>query len=190
MHKLSDPNSWLSQYGDILYRHALFRLRDPMIAEETVQETFVAALQARQRFAGNASEKTWLIGILKHKIIDYLRKIIRERPHSEEEQALFVLQNETFDGSGHWKTDLQQWSAPENALQQEQFFNVLEMCVSKLPPRAATLFMLREIDGLDSGTICKEMDISSTNNLWVMLSRMRMRLRECLNIHWFGQKKD
>ncbi len=188
MNLLSDPATWPDQYGDILYRHALFRLRDPMAAEEMVQETFLAALQARERFAGNSSEKTWLVSILKHKTIDYLRKAVREQPHDEELSDFEALQNESFDGKGHWKIDVKQWAGPDTQLENEHFWNALEECVSRLPPRLATLFMLREIDGLESETICKEMELNTTNNLWTMLSRMRMRLRQCLDITWFDRQ--
>ncbi|MFC1749804.1 sigma-70 family RNA polymerase sigma factor [Pseudomonadota bacterium] len=190
MNMLSDPNTWPDQYGDTLYRHALFRLRDPMTAEEMVQETFMAALQARERFAGKSSEKTWLVGILKHKIIDYLRKAIREQPHNEEIRDFESLQNESFNGEGHWKIAVKQWALPEEQLESEHFLKVLNNCVQRLPQRLATLFIMREIDGLDSEAICKEMELSSTNNLWTMLSRMRMRLRQCLDLNWFGKNTN
>lgn len=161
-----------------------------MTAEEMVQETFIAALQARERFAGKSSEKTWLVGILKHKIIDHLRKAIREQPHNEELRDFESLQNESFNGEGHWKISVNQWAAPDNQLHDEQFMEVLNTCVQRLPQRLATLFILREIDGLDSETICKEMELSSTNNLWTMLSRMRMRLRQCLDLNWFGKQSS
>ncbi|MDZ4262508.1 MAG: sigma-70 family RNA polymerase sigma factor [Pseudomonadota bacterium] len=188
MSTLTDPNLWPDRYGDILYRHALFRLRDPMAAEEMVQETFLAALQARDRFAGNSSEKTWLVGILKHKIIDHLRKAIRERPHDEQQQPFDSLEEESFDGRGHWQINVKRWSNPDSSLENEQFWQTLNDCVSRLPPRLATLFIMREIDGLESETICQEMALSSTNNLWTMLSRMRMRLRQCLEQNWFGNR--
>lgn len=187
MNELSDPNSWPELYGDIIYRHAYFRLRDEMLAEELVQETFLAALKARERFAGNSSEKTWLIGILKHKIVDHLRKAVREQPQNESIQELDELQNESFDGKGHWKIDVSRWNSPDGSLEQQQFWQTLQKCVAGLPKRMATLFILREIDGLDSDTICKEMELSSTNNLWTMLSRMRMRLRQCLEQQWFNK---
>ncbi len=186
MPTLTDPNLWPDLYGDALYRHALFRLRDPMAAEEMVQETFLAALQGRDRFAGNSAEKTWLIGILKHKIIDHLRKTIRERPHNEASQPFDEMEESCFDNSGHWQIKVGRWSNPDNALDNEQFWRTLNDCVSRLPPRMATLFILREIDGLESEAICQEMALSSTNNLWTMLSRMRLRLRQCLELNWFG----
>ncbi len=185
MQRLSDPATWLAQYGDLLYRHALFRLNDPMAAEEAVQETLLAAWQGRERFAGKSSEKTWLVGILKHKIVDQLRKTIREQPLDGELHNVDELGEASFDQRGHWQVDLAQWSEPDRSLEQARFWQTLEQCLARLPRRMATLFILREIDGLSSETICKEMAISSTNNLWVMLSRMRMRLRQCLDQHWF-----
>jgi RNA polymerase sigma-70 factor (ECF subfamily) len=189
MNALSPPENWPELYGDILYRHALFRLRDGMLAEEMVQETFLAALKARERFSGASSEKTWLIGILKHKIVDHIRKAVREEPRQEEE-TFEPLENESFDGRGHWKIDVRRWNDPDASLEQRQFWQTLEMCVARLPKRLATLFILREIDGLDSEAVCKEMALSSTNNLWTMLSRMRMRLRQCLTQHWFNKATE
>lgn len=187
MNELSDPSTWLTQYGDTLYRHAYFRLGDSMAAEEMVQETLLAALQAQSKFSGKSSEKTWLIGILKHKIIDYLRKAVREQPIDESITDIDVLLRESFDQKGHWKINIESWSHPEKSLEQQQFWETLESCLCKLPQRQRSLFILREIDGLSSEEVCKELDISSTNNLWTMLSRMRMRLRECLNQHWFNR---
>jgi len=186
-HSLSDPNRWPELYGDTLYRHAYFRLRDEMLAEEMVQECFLAALKARDRFAGNSSEKTWLVGILKHKIVDHIRKAVREYNYDEDEQPIDTLINESFDGRGHWSFNVEKWSHPDHALEDSEFWQTLERCVAQLPKRLATLFMLREIDGLDSDTICKEMALATTNNLWTMLSRMRLRLRQCLDIHWFNR---
>ena len=66
-----NPENWVDQYSNALYTYAIVRVRKPDVAEEMVQETFLAALQALKRFKGRSSEKTWLIGILKHKIIEY-----------------------------------------------------------------------------------------------------------------------
>lgn len=189
MNPLSDPRFWPERYGDVLYRHAYFRLRDEMLAEELVQETFLAALKARQSFAGRASEKTWLIGILKHKIVDHLRKAAREQAQDPVLQTLEEDPDERFNGKGFWRSDVKRWSNPDDALEQQQFWATLERCIQRLPGRLATLFILREVDGLDSDAICKEMALSSTNNLWTMLSRMRGRLRQCLDQHWFGRDK-
>lgn len=180
----TDPATWPDRYGDALYRHALVRLRDPMAAEEMVQETFLAALQGRERFAGDAAEKTWLIGILKHKIVDHLRKAAREQPYEDREfQALLET---SFDERGHWKIDIGNWSDPDRALERDRFWEALDECVARLPRRLAALFVMRELDGLASAEICELLELSTTNNVWVQLSRMRLRLRQCLDVRWFG----
>ncbi|NIR14014.1 MAG: hypothetical protein GWN86_08695, partial [Desulfobacterales bacterium] len=69
-----DPEAWVDQYGDYLYRYAISRIHEPAVAEDLVQETLLAALQGKEGFKGRSSEKTWLTGILKYKIVDYIRK--------------------------------------------------------------------------------------------------------------------
>lgn len=195
VNQLSDPESWVDQHGDFLYRYALLRLRDPAVAEDVVQETFLAALQARHNFAGQSSEKTWLVGILKHKIIDHFRKISRERPvhdielRPDDPVELFQTSGEWI---GHW--DLErgptEWAAdPGHVLEQMEFWKVLERCLSELPARMASAFTLREMEDLSSEEICKALGISATN-LWVMLHRARAHLRHCLEMNWFGQKSE
>jgi len=185
----SDPNSWVAQYGDALYRYALLRLRDTGAAEDVVQETFLSALKARKRFAGLSSEKTWLIGILKHKVIDHFRK--HKHQHlSEDINSLADQQNRYFDESGHWKNDIEGWSNPDNALDELAFIAILNQCIEALPPRLAQTFILRELEDHDNETLCKALDISTTNNLWVILSRARTQLRACLDKNWFHIEKD
>ena len=72
-----DPVQWLDKYGDYLYRYALMRVRDSAIAEDILQETLLAALGASQNHAGLSSERTWLVGIMKHKVVDYFRRVGR-----------------------------------------------------------------------------------------------------------------
>jgi RNA polymerase sigma-70 factor (ECF subfamily) len=190
MSKLSDPATWPDRYGDTLYRNALLRLRNKELAEDMVQEALLAAYASRDKFAGNSSEKTWLFSILKHKIIDYLRKASREQPLYQDVELFQDLMEESFDGRGHWTIDISQWSDPDKSLEQQAFWQILDKCIADLPPHLATLFMLRELDGLSSEDICKELNISTTNNLWVMLSRTRMRLRQCLDTNWFSREQE
>src|SRR5262249_60497286 len=75
---VTDPETWVDRYGDGLYRYALLRLRAPDLAADVVQETFLEALRVRHTFARRSSERTWLIGILRHKIVDQLRRASRE----------------------------------------------------------------------------------------------------------------
>jgi len=182
---LTDPETWVSQHGDAMYRYALMRLKNPTVAEDLVQETFLAALKARHNFAGKSSEKTWLIGILKHKIIDHFRKSKRE-VLVEDINTEADHQDEFFDENGHWNTRIGVWNRPNEALEQKEFWEIFSSCISDLPEHLADLYILREINGMQSDEVCKVLNISTTNNMWVMMSRARMRIRRCLEARWFN----
>jgi RNA polymerase sigma-70 factor (TIGR02943 family) len=182
---LPDPASWVDLYGDYLYAYTLSRTQNPSIAEDLVQETFLSALGARERFEGHSSVRTWFTGILKHKIIDHFRTKNKERP-AEDIQCLVDLTDELFDHKGNWKVGPAEWSVnPTMLYERKEFRNVLSRCLSELSSRLASAFVLREMDGLTTEEICKVLDISSTN-LWVILHRARMYLRRCLEINWFA----
>ncbi|MDQ3804212.1 MAG: sigma-70 family RNA polymerase sigma factor [Acidobacteriota bacterium] len=187
-----DPSLWVDQHGDYLYRFALLRLRDPSAAEDVVQETLLAALQARGRFAGRGSERTWLTGILKHKIIDHFRRAARtHQPDGAGES--WMEHGEMFQQSGEWvghwdfdnKADPVEWKAdPETALERSEFREALGRCLSGLPERVARAFTLREVEGMAGEEICDVLGVTA-NNLWVMLHRARAQLRHCLEMGWF-----
>ena len=183
---MTTPNmhNWLNEHGDFLYRFALARLRDPHLAEDVVQETFLAAIKSPS-FAEQSAPRTWLTGILKHKIIDVMRKNVREVAASSLMSDEDANMDEFFDEKGHWVDKPQQWDMPEDALEQKQFLGVLQTCMERLPPKLAQLFMLRDVQETDNAEICKELNISTTN-AWVMLYRARMGLRKCLEINWLG----
>lgn len=188
--ELSDPNDWIDRYGGYLFKYALLRLQDPELAEDLIQEALLAALQARQTFTGRSSEKTWLVGILKHKIIDHIRRVSRRRTVGEVELSPAELER-SFDPLGHWAEGMGpiEWGKkPDLLFEQKEFWGVLEQCLSQLSPRQARAFTLREMDGLSSQEICKVLNVSATN-LWVMLHRARKQLRNCLDLKWFGQKR-
>jgi RNA polymerase sigma-70 factor (ECF subfamily) len=186
-HEMSTPDQWLGLYGDILYRYGFVRVRNPEIAEDLVQETLLAALKAKANYAGQASEQTWLIGILKHKIIDYFRKESREKTEAFDDRVAGDTYDNYFDQQGGWQIDLSTWSKPDKAMEQEEFLQVLQECITRLPSRMAQLFILREFDDMKSEEICEVMSISTLNNFWVMLSRVRVQLRHCLNTNWTNQ---
>ena len=189
-----DPAVWVDEHGDYLFRYALVRLRDDALAEDIVQETLLAAIQSMGSYAGKSSERTWLTAILKHKIIDHYRKTSREVPLDPAEtdlsefDPLFERQDEF---KNHWHDSLSPriWNrSPDEALQENEFFGVLQNCLSKLPERVANVFSLREMNGLDTDEICEILCLSA-NSFWVMMHRARMSLRRCIEINWFIKVK-
>lgn len=171
-----------------LLRYARLQLRDPAQAEDAVQETLLAALEGAARFAGKSSLRTWLTGILKHKIIDHLRRAGREQPltGANDDRSEAEAVDALFAADGHWREFPAQWGNPAAALENSRFWIAFEQCTQRLPARTARVFMMREIMDMPTEEICKELDISATN-CWVMLHRARLTLRECLELQWFGK---
>ena len=175
---------WLEEHGDALYAYALPRVRNPDVAEDLVQETLLAAIKAHKDFAGLSAERTWLTGILKHKLIDHLRKSVRQRPLSELDVD---VSDEFFDSKGEWKVSGFEFGGrPEALLEREEFREALQSCLSKLPSRIAQLFWLREAEEVSTDELCQELGITPTN-VWTMLHRARLGLRRCLGENWFGK---
>ncbi len=179
-----DPDGWLNNHGDMLFRYALSRVRDRHIAEDLVQETLLAAFQARGDYQQRSSIKTWLVGILKHKIIDHFRKSAREWSIPDGNPDGTTIEDLLFRSDGQWQQPLRDWGDPDNLLNQHQFLDILADCIEQLPARMKAVFTLREFEGLTTEELCKVLEISTTNNLWVILSRTRLRLRECLEKNW------
>lgn len=187
---LTDPEVWVDAYGDALFRYALMRVRNQTRAEDLVQETFLAALRSREKFAGQSSGLTWLTGILKNKIIDHFRKAGRETSFTD----LGFLEDEgreAFEADGpfrdcwiHERGPIE-WSKAGESLDNNAFWDVFHDCAGKLPDKVAQVFVMRELDEVTSDQICERLAISP-NNLWVMLHRARLALRRCLEINWFA----
>jgi RNA polymerase sigma-70 factor (ECF subfamily) len=185
---IDEPESWVEHFGDLLYRFALSRVKDPAVAEDLVQETFLAALRARESFKGRSTGRTWLIAILKHKIVDHIRKKIRE-PSTDKIETLTDITDSDFNDGGKWQVQPYKWAVnPGKIYEQKEFFDVLYHCLAELPGRLAEAFMLREMDGLSTEEVCKVLDITATNS-WVMLYRARMSLRRCLENKWLGAEQ-
>jgi RNA polymerase sigma-70 factor (ECF subfamily) len=183
----SDFASRCNSHRGYLLRVAVLQLRDNDLAEDVVQDTIVAALQGAQGFSGRSSLKTWLTGILKHKIIDAIRRKTREPAVTQlDEETHLEDMDALFDETGHWENPPADWGDPEAALSRMQFMDIMQLCLEKLPPNTARVFIMREVMELESTEICKELTITSTN-LWVILYRARMALRQCLEQNWFAR---
>lgn len=179
----------LAEHRPVLFRYALLQLRDSALADDAVQETLLAAWQSSSNFMGKAGLRTWLIGILKHKIADSRRRSAREAVAWNIEQIdnddSATGQDEFFMSNGRWNSGPTTWTDPEAALGQQEFWAIYETCQNNLPPKMAKVFMLRELVGLEAFEVCQETGLSEAN-YWVIMHRARLRLRECLEIRWFN----
>jgi RNA polymerase sigma-70 factor (TIGR02943 family) len=178
-------SDWVDSHADYLFNFAIGQVRDASVAEDLVQETFLAAVKACETFSGQSSERTWLVGILRHKIYDHLRKACRERavrhdPAPENDP-------EFWEESMLWLHDVAAESQlPSRRIELAEFRQNLEAALGKLPPRIAQVFQLYEIEERPNREVCAQMHISESN-LWVMLHRGRKQLREQLGGWWFGE---
>ncbi len=168
-----------------LLRYASLQLRDRDAAEDVVQETLLAALAGEAGFGGRSNLRTWLTGILKHKIVDAIRRTgsqtARETSVGSDDELEAL-----FDERGHWREGPSAWSDPDGSLEQKQFFATLEECLARLPAKASQAFMMREHLGMETDEICKELKVTATH-CWVLLYRARMALRLCLETNWFSK---
>ena len=170
-----EPQLWVEHYGDYLFRYANSRLRDPNAAEEVVQETFLNGIRYLHQYSGKGSQQAWLLGILKRKIVDFVRKRNKHQkaqPYEDEHDP----SNQLFDDKGNWKQGAIPWStAPDRDMQSAELWKVVNDCLAHLPPGQADVFVLSVMEGMDSEQICKELSITPSN-LWVRMHRARLGL--------------
>lgn len=181
----TEPLDWVDLYSDQLYGYALRVVRNHDLALDLVQETFLAALAGRDSFESRSNEKTWLFGIIKHKILDHLRKKDRQTSLDEHDQDRHAWEKH-FDEKGNWRIPPGFWNArPEDLFERKEFFRIFEKCISRLADNLSRVFMLREIQEEATESVCKTLNISQ-NNLWTRMYRARTAIRECLEEHWFS----
>lgn len=169
----------------VLLRLARQQLRNDVWAEDAVSEAIVAAIQSVGNFSNKSSFKTWVVGILKYKVLDQLRLHARDFQTPEHDEEDMDLDDLIFKPDGHFQHTPIGWSDPGDEIQRRELFEVLEICIDGLPDRLSRVFLMREWLEIESNVICQEIGITSTN-LYAMLHRARMRLRECLQLKWFG----
>lgn len=168
-----------------LYKIALLQLRDHDAAEDAVQETLLAAIEGQARFRGQSSVKTWLLAILRFKIIDGLRaRAIGALSRGAEVEADLGDFDALFDEEGNWAEPKSYWRGPEEDYEGVEFFRVLEICMERLPENTARVFMMREFLELDTVEICEQARVTP-GNARALLYRARMSLRECVNNKWY-----
>ena len=173
-----EPALWPERHGDSLFRYALSRLRDREAAEEVVQETFVAGIRAAEQFTGEGVEGAWLMGILRRKVIDFVRK--KNRALNEPDADGEDISARLYDQSGKWRSRSESRGIPSRALENADFYRQLHKCIDGLPPRQSMAFVLRELEQLSTEEICQNLDVDPSN-LSVLLYRARNKLAECLS---------
>ena len=180
-HKL-DPNHWVSKYSDYLYNYTIARINDSTLAEDLVSETFLAGLKSSNNFKGEASERTWLISILKRKIIDQYRK-----QNSKKGQAEVRVKYRDEESEGDWLEERiadNSDQTAEDKIENEELGEAILNCLGKLPENQRNIFKMRTIDNFDTEAICNEYNITSSN-FWVIIHRARKNMAECLKENWF-----
>ncbi|NOR85974.1 MAG: sigma-70 family RNA polymerase sigma factor [Bacteroidales bacterium] len=179
-----NPNLWVQNHSDYLYNYALYKVSDNETAQDLVQETFIAGLKGAKSFQGNSAERTWLVSILKRKIIDhYRRESVRKNTGSLDATSPFNTEG-TF--KNHWSDEGApgKWNFDRsNNLETEEFQQILELCLSLLPHKWREAFHLKMMEDCTGEEICKELDITSSN-LWVMIHRAKLKLRDCIEKNW------
>jgi RNA polymerase sigma-70 factor (TIGR02943 family) len=176
---------WLSQYGDHLYRYACSRVADASQAEDLLQETLISALKSFESFRGQSTEKTWLTGILRHRILDFYRKRARQWRVPDSFEG---VEGSWFDQDGHWNREHSnagmEWEPdPSHILDQKEFMETLHHCITQLPEKAAAVFVQRELEFEKTASILEDLNISESN-LWVLLHRARNMLKRCIQTNW------
>ena len=188
-----DPERWLDEHGDALYRYALARGVRRDAAEDLVQECFLAALRARERFEGGSSERTWLLAILRHKIVDHIRRGASARDQSgsglEEDGSGGDVLGRFFREDGTWRRTVSAWRRAADPIENREFLDLLDACLERLPGPLAVAFLLREVEGQEMEAVRRTLQVAS-GNLRVRLHRARLLLRDCLGKHGFGEGAD
>lgn len=177
-----NPNRWIELYSDYLFNYTISRVNDREIAKDIIQDTFFAGLKSMKNFKGEASERTWLISILKRKIIDYYRKI-----NSKKGQTEVRMTYNTDENEGDWleeRVEDENYLNAQDILENTELGDAIYDCMSKLPKRQATVFKMKTILNYETETICNELNITASN-LWVIIHRARLALAECMEKHWF-----
>lgn len=187
--RAGDPRLWVDEHGDALFRYAMSRVGDRTVAEDLVQETFLAALQAQERFRGAAAPRTWLIGVLRHKVVDHHRLSGRERPLGDREEPESDSLEGVFDARGRWVKRPGRWTpaAPAGEVERREFWEFFRLCADGVAGRAGEAFALRVLSDLSAVDVCKVLDVKATN-LWVLLHRARSKIRTCLEQTWFDRR--
>lgn len=181
------PETWVDTYGDLLLNYVLTRIKSRDIAKDLVQETFFVALRSKDSFRGEISEKNWLFLILRSRILDYFKKkkeVLASQMAAENDED---AESDYYLENGMWKEEHapQRW-APDKMVENSEFMSILDECRNRLSESQQAVFTLKYLEGVESETICKELNITSSN-YWVLVHRAKLQLRKCLELNWVNR---
>lgn len=180
-----DPVNWLNDFGDYLYGYAMSRVYNSTLAEDLVQDCLLSAWKAKSEFKGKSSVKTWLTSILRRKIIDHYRSASRKKEVSWEDYPSPFESGDKEKGQWIESRMPQRWGdSPISRIESDEFSAILQKCLSDLPIKWRSAISLKIFEEMTTNELCKELDVT-TSNLWVLIHRAKLRLRECLEINWF-----
>ena len=180
-----NPNKWIVLYADYLYNYAITRVDDQDVAKDLVQETFFSGIKGKDNFRGQAAERTWLVSILKRKIIDHYRKVNSAKGQKEVRMNFY----EEGKKKGNWIEEKvpQAWgNDAEKKIENSELKDALDACINNLPEKYRMVFLLKTVQKYETEEICNELGITASN-LWVIIHRARMQLRNCMEEKWFKQ---
>ncbi len=182
-----DPDHWVEAYGDYLYRYAYSRLRDATAAEDVLQDTFLAGIRFSSQFVGNGSQRGWLLGILKRKIVDHVRMRSRyHRDNSHEDHR--DLPGQLFDSKGSWSDVGVFMAAHDHEIESRELWQIVRECLKHLPAGQAAVFTLSVMEEMTSEDVCQALEITP-NNFWVRLHRARLGLASCVGSKWLCESE-
>ena len=181
-HQLN-PSKWVDAYADYLFNYAVSRVSDAEIAKDLVQETFVAGLNSAKNYKGDAAERTWLIAILKRKVIDHYRKINSKKGKAEVRMSYASTSEEEGDWLEERVADPFTKGGDET-IENRELGLAIHDCLAKLPKKQSLVFTKKTIQGMSTEDICNELGINPSN-LWVMIHRARTALMGCMNENWY-----
>ncbi len=177
-------DKWIDNYADYMYNYAIVRVNNSDLAKDLVQDTFFAGLKSAKNFQGKSTERTWLVSILKRKIIDYYRKINSKKGQAEVRMNFY----EDGENEGNWLEERvpQSWdNQSDKTIENDELKNQLESCIEALPKKYGMVFRMKTIQEFETEEICKELNITASN-LWVIIHRARTQLRKCMEDNWFN----
>jgi len=181
--KVTGLAGWVESYTGDLYSWALHKVSDPELAKDLVQDTFLAAAEKVSRFKEDSTPKTWLFSILNNKIVDHFRRKVKQPVNLDNQ----VFSN-FFDEHGSWKMDKRphSWEEEDHLLDNIEFQSVLKRCLDALPEKWNISVKLKYLMSKKSEEICQELNITPTN-LWQIIHRAKLQLRECIEQNWFKE---